>query len=1624
MALSGSEDKTLRLWDIESGQCQDVISPDSDMIWSVAFSPDDRFALFGCQNNTVQIWDIKSKVSRHVLKGHTSAVRSVIFSSDGRRVLSGSEDKTMRLWDLESGQCLKLFEGHTDKVRSLAFCPDNRRVLSGSEDKTMRLWDVESGECLNILEGHSGVVGSVALSPDGRSALSGSGSDRSALSGSGSDDGGTIRLWDLESGRCLRILKGHSSAVLSVAFSPNGLQAISGSQDGTMRLWATTSDRSLREFKGHAAPVWSVVFCSSGRTVLSVSEDRTIRLWEVESGQCKRVFEAHSDVINCMAFSPDGRRAYSGSKDKTIRIWDVESGQYLSSLKDPAGAIHSIAFAPDGRQALSGSIPLASDGQALSTIHVWDVQSGQSQAEIRGGGIINCIAIRSDGRRALFSSSDYSIKLLDVKFGRILDPLTGHSGKAASLAFSPDGRKVLAGLEGSDLILWDVETAAPKHLRDLTGHSGSIRSVAFAPDGRWAISGSEDKTVRLWDTESGQCKRVLEGHTGAILSVAISPNGLQALSGSDDKILRLWNIETGHCLREFKGHSEKILCVGFSSDGQIALSGAINGEMLQWEINESSSLTQPAIHDQRQYTNAKVILVGDSSAGKTGLFTRLALNKWEFSDSTVGALATKEPWLVPDNSGVKREIWLWDFGGQADQRLIHQLYMGETALAVLVFDGQKDDLFESLNQWDRFITRASGKNIVKILVAGRTDAGGLRASRCEIEQFAKDKGFSAYLETSAKTNEGCEALKKAIDDSINWDSIPCRTTNALFERLNEEILHLRNEGRALMRFNDLRDALRSRLTGSDKQFTDDQLKTVICLLAAPSIVWKLPFGDWILLQPERINAYAQAVIRTLRGDPKGLGCLEEEKVLKGSLDYASSAPRLEGDEERIILLAMHQMLVKRELCFRQPSEKGNLLVFPSFYRRDRPERMKNKDRAASLSYRFKGFLDEIYAMLVVSLHHTGQFKLDQLWRYAADFKTNKGLQVEMKLTRRAPDEGELELYFDPAPPMEEKIICGKYIHEFLEQHAQEVNRFRLYLCQCNTQVSNREVAMKRLNGWLLKKQKTGEDLCSLRSEDKDIPSILCVNCEQRIPLWDMMERAFYSSEIQKKVRTLRAEANNAINNDGQEGRIAEDIISTINCAGHDCKKSENFDLEIEFTDDSGKPNGMKAFILFKESNQYIRLSEDQKGKKFFTSKRPLVIDACPQQQCMAVLIIRHANNELYWMDVSSYLQAAFNTGETAFEGYPFNLASMVQWKSMLLEQFLENNKIRAIEGDPEIRRRSIDNLLNSSLDNRTQEFLFQRGRDESNVEIRFYLIKKLGLKNLNIRKTREFLKDIAEKDSSEDVCALACETIFSQPETDGDQAWKLYAERKWLRERSKKETKISIKQKLKQLVDQVGRNVSRHWEAKLSGQSLPESEREPETLPGYPAFRVYSFRLAGIRPFEDTKEIRLQPKLNVLLGDNTVGKTTILRCLALAAVGFAAVNEIEDHAVSYLRKGAERGTIEVIYELLPDPDSSPNEAGYVAAGLQIASLSSRFEPIPNDGMTLCGPNPDSGKSDGKLPNCVTQLGKLRSSAIPLFGFVFGYGAARNFSQPPKGYSDENNKAETNGYSPSSSLKLG
>lgn len=991
-----------------------------------------------------------------------------------------------------------------------------------------------------------------------------------------------------------------------------------------------------------------------------------------EEKEADKVVQLSESSVNCYAFSPDGKRVLTGT-ERGLTLWELEPGRPGRVLSSQPEDIWRLTWGRTKHEALSGSW--------TATLRLWDTSKERRLHAVQTGNQLWGIALDSKNEQCLVANVS-ELSLWDLKEERRLAVFQGSEGGFRSIAWSENEAIAVSGHGEGAINVWDV--AERRHLRRLDGHTKQIWAVALSADGLLAVSGSWDNTVRLWETTTGKCLRVLEGHTSQVDSIACTRDGRFALSGSLDATVRLWHLETGQCLCVLTGHQGSIKTISWSADERQAFSGDTVGGVRIWDLSKWVSEPRPykdlepralASSDQVQYTNAKVLLVGESGAGKTGLSKVLAGEQWQPSDSTVGAWATQWKLPVTSDKSEEKEIWLWDFGGQADQRLIHQLYMDETSLAVLVFDGQKDDLFDTLGQWDRDLTRASRKDFAKLLVAGRIDAGGLRVSRVEVEKFAADHKFRKFLETSAKKNLGCDDLKDAILTGINWDDIPCRTTEVVFKKLKEEIIRLKDEGRVLMRFNELRDSLQLRLAAEYNRFADQELHAVLTLLAGPGVVWELAFGSWVLLQPERINAYAQAVIRTLQADEHQRGCVMEERVLKGDLSYESSMPRLAGDDERFVLLAMHQTLVERGLCLRQPTDKGNLLVFPSYYRRERPEQVKFP--AVLVNYRFSGFLDDIYSTLVVRLHHSDAFEQDQLWRYAADFKTNTGKQLGVKLNRRAPGVGELEVYFDPSVAIEEKIIFSKYVHEHLLQHARDVERLRHYVCQnCQTPVGNRELAMQRLNDWLQGRpaQADGTKLFKIGKRKKELPSIICANCEQRVQLWDEMEQWFANPEIQQRVREMQAESEIELSNQSKERALVGDVISTVALANQISREfnvsDHGIDMEIEFTDDNDEATGLKVYLQLKSGDSYLH-KRKKDGTEVFTIKDERHVRYWMNQIAPVLLVIRNSEGEVRWMEVREWLRRESDNGkkpvkQITFDGERFDVMSVRRWRDRVL----------------------------------------------------------------------------------------------------------------------------------------------------------------------------------------------------------------------------------------------------------------------------------------------------------------------------------------------------------------------
>ena len=291
--------------------CVRTLTGHLSSISSIAFSPDGQTLASGSADRTIKIWNLNSRVPRYTLSGHSSLIDAVAISSDGKILASGSWDYTIKIWNLETGELIQTLCEHSGWIKSLAITPDGQSLASSSADRTIKLWNLATASVQTTLSGHSSAVHSVVISPDGQMLASGS-ADK------------TIKIWNLSSGEVKLTLEGHSDAVNSLTFTPSSQILISGSTDKTIKLWNLVSGELLHTLNGHSQAVNSVAINIRGNTLISGSADKTIKLWHPGSGELLHTLSGHSVGVTSVAISPDSQIIASGSQDKTIKIWQFE----------------------------------------------------------------------------------------------------------------------------------------------------------------------------------------------------------------------------------------------------------------------------------------------------------------------------------------------------------------------------------------------------------------------------------------------------------------------------------------------------------------------------------------------------------------------------------------------------------------------------------------------------------------------------------------------------------------------------------------------------------------------------------------------------------------------------------------------------------------------------------------------------------------------------------------------------------------------------------------------------------------------------------------------------------------------------------------------------------------------------------------------------------------------------------------------------------------------------------------------------------------------------------------------------------------------------------------------------
>ncbi|GAA2606461.1 TIR domain-containing protein [Paractinoplanes durhamensis] len=763
------------------------------------------------------------------------------------------------------------------------------------------------------------------------------------------------------------------------------------------------------------------------------------------------------------------------------------------------------------------------------------------------------LAIGDDGkgRRALDWSPTDPDFLVQVDSDRVIGWRVGDDGVSAtptwaieattaySLSFAPDGESLaLVGGDGM-LRLYSTEDGSPVSARPLkfvskamnwspTGNhihayrfmgpgvlistGGAERELIeldkpdirtttgeWSPDGSYLAAGDNDRTIKIWNSD-GVLQAVLEGHDDIILSLTFSRDGRLMYSLAADDTTRCWRTDNWNCVAVLR------LRAGLNPNGNWTTQGLAHSPargVLAWRSNFGDFVdlltVDPerllaAASSSRTYANAKVLLVGDTGVGKSGLGLVLSGEAYRATDSTharkVFTFDEREVEL-PDGTE-RREILLWDLAGQPGYRLIHQLHLAEAAAALIVFDARSEaDPFGAVRYWMRALRQCRANlpgspATPAILVAARVDRGGIPVSRERVEALRAELGMIGYYETSAREGWNVDELAEAVRASINWDELPRSISSELFETIKRFLIEEKDSDRVLASAGDLfRDFGRQHPSLAADTGLRASFDTCIRLLEGADLVRRFSFGEFVLLRPELLDAHASALIDAARGQPDGLGYLSWEDAIAGRFRRPEEG-RLTGSDEELLLIATVEELLRHDLALREMTDGSVDLIFPSQFTN---EREAPADTKADVILRFEGSVSTVYATLAVRLSHVAAYQRDEMWRNASTYRAKVGGVCGLRVREPEDGLGELTVFFDDATSEETRFTFEDYVQAHVTAHALPgtVQRERVFTCPGCSYRLDAELVRRKLS--------------------RAAESMICPDCEQeRILLLDREDR--------------------------------------------------------------------------------------------------------------------------------------------------------------------------------------------------------------------------------------------------------------------------------------------------------------------------------------------------------------------------------------------------------------------------------------------------------------------------------------------------------------------------------------
>jgi small GTP-binding protein len=768
------------------------------------------------------------------------------------------------------------------------------------------------------------------------------------------------------------------------------------------------------------------------------------------STRCR--LRGHTGRVIWLAWSPSGETLASCASDKTIRLWNINNGQLIRSLEGHSGWIYNISWSPNGDMLASAS--------ADKTVRLWNVHTGEDYTLRGHSDVIFDLAWRStEGLLASGSgAADKTIRLWSPETKKQLHAFEAHLGPVYALVWSPDGKILASGSYDGKISLWNIEENTKPLSAGSLDVAGNIIDLAWARNkgSGMLASASSNRTVDIWDAKNVEHIRTLEGHTDQVTSVSFSFDDGFIASKSWDGTVRLWRCDTWEPVVTLNEPSSKKWLTGLAFHPLAPILATLGEEetvISVWDLDFKTlyNVAPPSV--TVHYTSAKIVVVGESNVGKSCLALRLAENRYEEQGTTHGMRF----WTVsPENliSGPyvppkeKRDVVLWDMGGQDEYRLVHQLFLHDTTLALILLDPTRGrTAFEEAEAWNKRLEKQlHGRKAVKLLVGTKLDKESTVIDQEGLSKLITKCGFAGYYETSAKNGRGIIELRAAMSNLLDWERLAKSSRPELFQRIHDEIERQRKTGNIVLLVSDLESYI---LKEDPDQFELGAVNTVVEQLAMQGSIASTQVSSGeraLVLQVGEVERYAGALIIIARNNPRGVPALEERMITSPKMIFPGikEEEKLPRIQERVVLECVVQLLLEHGICLKHEG----LLIFPSLFQASQTERAETLPHSTSLYYDFSGAIDNIYASLVAWLAISEQFGRMKLWEDRAEFEEVGKGACGLRKVERGSGFAHLDVYFEEKTPETTRNLFMSFIDEHLRQHGVDIFEHVEITCSC------------------------------------------------------------------------------------------------------------------------------------------------------------------------------------------------------------------------------------------------------------------------------------------------------------------------------------------------------------------------------------------------------------------------------------------------------------------------------------------------------------------------------------------------------------------------------------------------